>query len=114
VQIIQQFELPVGLNHLRIHEYDEKSYSIKQISQLFRQALIVIGMPSHALSHIVWCSSGTQIIEIGQKTMTTDYYEISSQLKFDYWLTLTTKTHNQIDSVDFRNLMLKVFTHLSS
>jgi hypothetical protein len=114
VQIIQQFELPVGLNHLRIHEYDEKSYSIKQISQLFRQALIVIGMPSHALSHIVWCSSGTQIIEIGQKTMTTDYYEISLQLKFDYWLTLTTKTHNQIDSVDFRNLMLKVFTHLSS
>jgi hypothetical protein len=32
--------------------------------------------------------------------MTTDYYEISLQLKFNYWLALTTKT-NQIDIIDF-------------
>jgi len=57
-------------------------------------------MPSHILSHIVWCLPGTYIIEIGQKTMRKDYYEISLQLKFNYWLALTTKT-NQIDIIDF-------------
>jgi len=111
-QIINQFELPNHFEYLHIHEYNERSYSIKQISQLFRQALIVIGMPSHTLSHIVWCLPGTHIIEIGQKIMTTDYYDISLQLKFNYWLALTTKT-NQIDMIDFRNLIMKVFTYLN-
>jgi hypothetical protein len=110
VQIIRQFELPKDYNDLHIYEYNEKSYSIKQISELFSQAMIVIGMSSDVLSHIVWCSPGTQIIEIGQ---TTEYYEISLQLKFDYWLIMTTKT-NQINSIDFRNLMLKMFTRLSN
>ncbi len=111
-EIINQFELPTNFEYLHIHEYNEKSYSIKQISQLFRQALIIIGMPSHTLSHIVWCLPGTHIIEIGQKTMTTNYYDISLQLNFNYWLALTTKT-NQIDIIDFRNLIMKVFTYLN-
>jgi len=111
VQTINQLELPSDLEYLHIHEYNEKSYSIKQISQLFRQALIVIGMPSHTLSHIVWCLPDTHIIEIGQKNMTTDYYDISLQLKLNYWLAVTTKT-NEIDLIDFRNLIMKVFTYL--
>jgi hypothetical protein len=111
VQTINQSELPSDLKYLHIHEYNEKSYSIKQISQLFRQALIVIGMPSHTLSHIVWCLPDTHIIEIGQTNMTTDYYDISLQLKLNYWLAVTTKT-NEIDIIDFRNLIMRVFTYL--
>jgi capsular polysaccharide biosynthesis protein len=111
VQIINQFELSTGLQYLQIHEYNEKSYSIKQISQVFRQALIVTGMTSQTLSHIVWCFPGTHIIEIGQKTMTTNYYEISLQLKFNYWLVSTRKT-NQINMINFRDLIMKVFTEL--
>ena len=111
-QTINLFEFPTHLNYLHIQEYNETTYSIKQFSQAFHQSLIVIGMPGHILSHIVWCLPGTHIIEIGQKLMTTDYYEISLQLKLNYWLALTTTTNNQIDIVDFRNLMMKVFTYL--
>ena len=112
VQTIHQFELSDNFDYLHIHEYNEKTYSIKQISHFFRQALIIIGMPSHILSHIVWCLPGTHIIEIGQTTMTTDYYEISLQLKFHYWLTITTNKTNQIDIIDFRNIMMKLFTYI--
>jgi hypothetical protein len=112
VQTINQIELSSNFDYLRIHEYNEKSYSIKQITHFFRQALVVIGMSSHILSHIVWCLPGTHIVEIGQTTMTTDYYEISLQLKFHYWLALTTKTTNQIDLIDFRNLMMKLFSYI--
>jgi capsular polysaccharide biosynthesis protein len=105
VQIINQFDVPMGLH---IHQYNEKSLN----SELFRQAMIVIGMSSHTLSHIVWCLPGTQIIEIGYKTITREYYEISLQLKLDYWLTMI-MNNKQIDPIDFRNVILKVFTRLS-
>ena len=111
-QIINLFEFPYDFRHLRIHEYNEKSYNLTEISELFQKSMIVIGMPSHRLSHIVWCLPGTHIIEIGQKNMTTDYYEMSLQLKLNYWLALTTTTNNQIDVTDFRNLMMKVFTYI--
>ena len=105
VQIINQFDVPMGLH---IHQYNEKSLN----SEVFRQAMIVIGMSSHTLSHIVWCLPGTQIIEIGYKTITREYYEISLQLKLDYWLTMI-MNNKQIDPIDFRNVILKVFTRLS-
>jgi hypothetical protein len=110
-QIISLFELPAKYQYLQTHEYNENAYDIDNISELFRRAMIVIGMPSDTLSRIVWCSPGTHIIEIGQPNMTTDYYEISLQLKFTYWLASIAK-NNQIDVTDFRNLIMKVFTYI--
>lgn len=107
IQTINLFEFPQDLSYLHIHEYNEQSYDLKQISSLFQQARIVIGMPTHLLSHIVWCQPHTHIIEIIQKTMTTDFYEISLQLQFKYWLVMTTKM-NRIDMIDFRYLIMKV------
>ena len=69
-------------------------------------------MSNDILSHIIWCLPGTYIIEIGQKLMTIDYYEISLELKLNYWLTLTNKT-NHIDTIDFRNLIMKILTEFN-
>jgi len=113
VQTINQFELPADFEYLHVQEYNEKSYDLKQIRSLFQQARIVIGMPTHILSHIVWCLPRTHIIEIIQQNMTTDYYEISLQLKLNYWLAMITKT-NQIDINDFRNLMMNVLTDIDA
>jgi hypothetical protein len=113
VQTINQFELPADFEYLHVQEYNEKSYDLKQIRSLFQQARIVIGMPTHILSHIVWCLPRTHIIEIIQQNMTTDYYEISLQLKLNYWLAMITKT-NQIDIIDFRNLMMNVLTDIDA
>ena len=113
IDTIEQFELPEAFEYLHVHEYTEELYDLNQISHLFRQARIVIGMPTDILSHIVWCLPHTHIIEIIQKTMTTDYYEISLQLRLNYWLTIATKT-NKIDIIDFRNLMMKVFTDIDA
>jgi hypothetical protein len=113
VQTISQFELPGDFEYLHIHEYNEEQYDIKQISQVFQQSRIVIGMPTDILSHIVWCLPRTHIIEIIQKNITTDYYEISLQLQFNYWLAMTTET-DQVDIIDFRNLMMKVLTYIDA
>jgi hypothetical protein len=113
IHTINQFELPEGFEYLHIHEYNEESYDIQKISHLFQQARIVIGMPSDKLSHIVWCLPRTHIIQIIQKTMTTDYYEISLQLQLNYWLVMTTKT-NQINIIDFRNLMMRVLMDIDA
>jgi hypothetical protein len=70
-------------------------------------------MSTDILSHIVWCLPRTHIIEIIQQTMTTDYYEISLQLHFNYWLAMINE-NNQIDIIDFRNLMMKVLTDIDA
>lgn len=113
IQTIDQFELPEGYDYLRIQEYEEESDNLNQTSYLFRHARIIIGMHTDILSHIVWCLPGTHIIEVVKETMTTDYYEMSLQLKLNYWLAMTT-TKNQIDIVHFRNLMMKVFTDIDA
>jgi hypothetical protein len=107
VETLNLFEFPEDLSYLHIQDYNEQTYDLKQIGSLFQQARIIIGMSTHLLSHIVWCQPYTHIIEIIQKTMTTDYYEISLQLQLNYWLVMTTKM-NRIDIIDFRNLMMKV------
>jgi hypothetical protein len=113
IRTLNQFELPEDFEYLHIQEYHEKTYDLKQISHLFRQSRIIIGMPTDILSHIVWCQPHTHIIEIVQKKMTTNFYEISLQLQLNYWLVMTTKT-NQIDTVDFRNLMMKVLMDIDA
>ena len=85
--------------------------SIKQIGDLFQQARIVVGMSTDLLSSIVWCQPDTHIIEFIQESMTTDYYEMSLQLNLHYWLASVTRT-GQIDTVDFRNVMLNVLTDI--
>ncbi|CAF0800942.1 unnamed protein product [Adineta steineri] len=113
VQVIHQFELPEDYKYLHIEEYKEESYNLTQIQSLFRQSRIIIGMPTDILSHIVWCQPRTHIIEIIQKTMTTDYYEISLQLQLNYWLALITKT-NTIDIIEFRYLMMKILANIDA
>ncbi len=113
IQAITQFEFPADFEYLHIHEYHEQSYDLKQISHIFQHARIVIGMSTDILSHIVWCLPRTHIIEIIQQTMTTDYYEISLQLHFNYWLAMINE-NNQIDIIDFRNLMMKVLTDIDA
>ena len=110
VQTIDLMELP---DELRIHEYNEPLFDLKQLSILLQQARLVIGMSNKFFSHLVWCQSHTDIIEILQNTMTTDVYEISLQLQLNYWLVRTTKT-NRIDMIDFRNLMMKIFATIET
>lgn len=106
IQIINQFEFPTRFQHLKIQEYHQQTFHLSQIANNFTQALIVIGFGDEIFSSIVWCLPRTQIIEIGQKNMTSEFYEISLQLKFDYWLTSST------DMDEFRNIFLKILTHL--
>ncbi|CAF0993275.1 unnamed protein product [Adineta ricciae] len=113
VQIINQFEFPDDFSYLRIENYHESSYNLTQIRDLFQQARIIIGMPTNILSHIVWCLPRTHIIEIIDKKLTTDFYEISLQLHLNYWLAKTTRT-NLIDGIDFRNLMMKVLINIDA
>ena len=113
IQTIDQFEFPEGFEYLRVQEYNEESYNLTQFRDLFQQARIVIGMQTDILSHIVWCLPGTHLIEIIQKTMTTDYYEISLQLRFNYWLVMSTNT-NKIDIIDFRSLMMKILANIDA
>ena len=108
IQIINQFEFPTHLQHLKIQEYHQQTFHLSQIANNFTQALIVIGFGDDVLSSIVWCLPRTQIVEIGQKNMTSEFYEISLQLKFDYWLASST------DMDEFRNLFLKILTHLEN
>ncbi|UJR37199.1 hypothetical protein I4U23_029907 [Adineta vaga] len=113
VQTINQFELPEDYSYLRIQEYREDFYNLTQIQDLFQRARIIISMPTDILSHIVWCLPRTHIIEIIDKKITTDFYEISLQLGFHYWLVKTTKT-NFIDGIDFRNLMMQVLINIDA
>ena len=103
IDIIHQFELPA---HAQIRDYHSQAFYLPQIMNVFPQALVVIGLGNEILSSIIWCLPGTQIVEIGQKNMSSEFYEISLQLKFDYWLEGST------DLNDWRNLFLKIFTHL--
>ena len=113
IQTINLFELPEELSYLYVHSYKEQSYDLKELGSLFQRARVIIGMPTHLLSHIVWCQPHTHIIEIIQPTMTTDYYEISLQLQLNYWL-VTTTGMNRIDIIDFRNLMMKVLADIDA
>ena len=110
VQTVDLIELP---DNLHIYEYDEPLFDLKKLSSLFQQARLIIGMPSDLLSHIVWCHVNTDIIEIIQKTMTRDVYEISLQLQLNYWLVMTDE-ENRIDMIDLRNLMMKIFTYIET
>ena len=111
VQIIGMFQFPDAFDYLRIYQYKNESNHIKQIGDLFQQARIVVGMSTDLLSSIVWCQPDTHIIEFIQESMTTDYYEMSLQLNLHYWLASVTRT-GQIDTVDFRNVMLNVLTDM--
>lgn len=113
IQTINQFELPEDFEYLHIHEYRSTTYNLTETSEIFRQSRIIIGMPTPILSHLVWCLPGTHIVEIAQPAMTADSYEISLQLKFNYWLAITT-AENRVEMTDFRNLMLKVLTNIDS
>lgn len=108
VQTVDLIELPESVH---IYEYDETSIDLKKLSSLFQQARLIIAMASDLLSHIVWCHVNTDIIEIIQKTMTRDVYEISLQLQLNYWLVMTNE-ENRIDMIDLRNLMMKIFTYI--
>ena len=110
VQTIEQFQLPADLRHLRMLTYEENSsFSLKQIGEIFPQAVIVIGMSSEVLSHLIWCLAETHLVEIGDKYLTSDYYEMSLQLNFHYWLARTTRA-NRVDIVDFRHLFLRLLS----
>jgi hypothetical protein len=111
IQTIHQFDLPADFEYLTIYEYKDTTYNLTKISDLFSRSLIVIGKHTDILSHIVWCRSGTHIIEIAQTPMTTVYYEMSIELHLTYWLAMTNRM-NQIDTIDFRNLMLKLLTNI--
>ena len=113
IQTINQFELPEDFEYLHIHEYRSTTYNLTETSEIFRQSRIIIGMPTTLLSHLVWCLPGTHIVEITQPTMTADSYEISLQLKLNYWLAITT-AENRVEMTEFRNLMLKVLTNIDS
>lgn len=108
VQIIDLFEFPTRFAHLKVLEYDQRTFNLSQIADHFTQARIVIGFGDEIFSSIIWCLPRTQIVEIGQKKMTNAFYRISLQLKFDYWLLSSTNTN------EFRSLFLKILTHLET
>lgn len=112
-KIVQTIDLMEFPDELRIHEYNATQFDVKYFGVLLQQARLVIGMSTELFSHLVWCQSRIDIIEILQKTMTTDAYEISLQLQLNYWLVRTTQT-NQIDMIDFRNLMMKIFMNINT
>lgn len=114
IQTIQQFQLPADFRFLDVLTYQENSsYSLKQIAEIFPRALIVIGMSSEVLSHLIWCLAGTHVVEIADKYLTSDYYEMSLQLNFHYWLART-RSGNRLDLVDFRQLFLRLISSIEN
>ena len=113
IQTINQFELPADYEFLHLHEYKETKFNVKQLAELFRQSLIIIGKPSDLLSNLVWCLPGTHLIEIASTELKIDTYRLSVQLKLHYWLARATRDGG-VDIDDFRNLMLKVLTNIDN
>ena len=90
--------------------------SIQERIESYQTNRRFISTSSHRRRHahrssLVWCQPDTHMIEIIQEHMTADYYEMSLQLNLHYWPASVTRT-KQIDTVDFRNVMLKVLTNM--
>jgi len=81
--------------------------TVREYIELFRRAVVVIGVHGAGLANIVFCAPGTHVIEIGYDrgmALPDMYAQMSMHLDLNYWLVAGYGAYDNAVAVDFEDL----------